>query len=266
MAAALMLEYKGIEHKVVWLLLPFTGPTLRLLGFPRRTVPALRLDRRKVQGSREISAALEELRPEPPLFPREPALRREVEEAERWGDEALQPAARRIVVWGLRCDRRLLGTQLADARRIQGAQLPITPRLAALTGGPTVAWYGRLIGAEDEAIRADLLALPGMLERIDAWIAARVLGGAEPNAADFQIATSLSQLMTVDELRPGIEARPAGHLARRLVLEYPGRSAGVLPRDWLAEAGLPQLVDRTERRSDEARRVVERIQNGSSQQ
>jgi glutathione S-transferase len=240
MAAALMLEHKGIEHKVVWLLLPFTGPVLRLLGFPRPTVPALRLDGRKVQGSREISAALEELRAEPPLFPSEPARRREVEDAERWGDEVLQPAARRIVVWGLRRDRRLLATQLADARRIQGARLPMSPRLAARTGGPTVAWYGRRIGAEDEAVRADLLALPEMLERVDGWIAAGVLGGARPNAADFQIATSLSQLMTVDELRACIEGRPAGHLALRLISEYPGRSAGVLPPTWLAEAGLQQ--------------------------
>jgi glutathione S-transferase len=242
MAAALMLKHKGIEHRVVWLLLPFTGPTLRLLGFPRRTVPALRLDRRKIQGSREISAALEELRAEPPLFPRESARRREVEEAERWGDAALQPTARRIVVWGLRRDHRLVATQLADARRIQGARLALNPRLAALTSGPTVAWYGRLVGAKDEAVRADLLALPEMLERIDAWITAGVLGGAQPNAADFQIATSLSQLMTVDELRPGIETRPAGHLARRLVFEYPGRSAGVLPRQWVAEAGLPSVA------------------------
>jgi glutathione S-transferase len=238
MAVALMLDHKEIEYEVRWLLLPFSGPALRVLGFPRRTVPALRLDGRKVQGSREISAALEELKPEPPLFPSEPARRREVEEAERWGEETLQPAARRIVVWGLRRDRGLVAAQLAEARRIQGARLPLNPRLAALTGGPTVAWYGRLVGADDEPVRADLRALPGMLERVEAWIAAGVLGGARPNAADFQIATSLGQLMTVDELRRGIEDRPSGRLSRGLVPEYPGRSAGVLPREWLAEAGL----------------------------
>ena len=62
-AAALMLDHKGIEYRMVWLVLPFTGPILRLSGFPRRTVPAVRLDGRKIQGSREISAAIEELRP-----------------------------------------------------------------------------------------------------------------------------------------------------------------------------------------------------------
>jgi glutathione S-transferase len=239
MAAALMLERKRIEYRVVWLLLPFTGPALRVFGFRRRTVPALRLDGARVQGSRQISAALEQARPEPPLFPREPERRREVQEAERWGDELLQPAARRIEVWELRRDHRMVVTQLADARRIQGARLAINPRLAAATSGPTVWWYARLIGASDEAVRRDLGQLPDMLDQVDAWIADGVLGGAEPNAADFQIGPSLSLLMTVDELRPLIESRPAGRLALSLVPEYPGRSAGVLPREWLTEGTTP---------------------------
>jgi glutathione S-transferase len=238
MAAALMLERKGIEYETAWLLLPFTGPILRLRGFRRRTVPALRIDGRKTQGSREIAAALDELTPEPPLFPRDEELRREVEKAERWGDEVLQPAARRIEVWELRRDRKMVGAQLADARRIQGARFLINPRLAAATSGPTIAWYARLIGATDEAVKADLVALPSMLDRIDGWISAGVLGGAQPHAADFQIAPSLSLLMTVDELRSAIEPRPAGRLAQSLVPEYPGRSAGVLPQAWLTETGV----------------------------
>jgi glutathione S-transferase len=238
MAAALMLERKRIEHQIVWLLLPFTGPILRLRGFPRRTVPAVRLDGRKIQGSRQISAALEELRPEPPLYPSDPARLSEVEEAERWGDEVLQPAARRIEVWELRRDHSMVATQLADARRIQGARVPLNPRLAAATSGPTVSWYARLIGATDEAVRRALRELPAMLDRVDAWIADGILGGAEANAADFQIAPSLSLLMTIDELRPAIENRPGGSLALSLVPEYPGRSAGLLPPSWLADAGL----------------------------
>jgi glutathione S-transferase len=238
MAAALMLERKRIDYRVTWLLLPFTGPALRLAGFPRRTVPALRLDGRRIQGSREISAALEDQRPDPPLFPKDPAQRSEVEAAERWGDELLQPAARRIEVWELRRDHPMVATQLADARRIQGARVLLNPRLAAATSGPTVRWYARLIGATDDAVRRDLGELPAMLDRVDAWIANGILGGAEPNAADFQIAPSLSLLMTVDELRPAIESRPAGRLALRLVPEYPGCSAGVLPPQWLADAGL----------------------------
>jgi glutathione S-transferase len=167
-----------------------------------------------------------------------------VEEAERWGDAVLQPAARRIEVWELRRDRSMVATQLADARRIQGARLPINPRLAAATSGPTLAWYARLIDATDETVHADLQALPGMLDRIDAWIAAGVLGGTQPNAADFQIAPSLSLLMTTEELRPTLETRPAGRLALRLVPEYPGHAASVLPREWLAKPGRNRSRDR----------------------
>jgi glutathione S-transferase len=241
MAAALMLEHKRLDHQVVWLLVPLSGLVLRALGFPRRTVPALRIDDRKIQGSREISAALEAITPEPPLFPREPARRRDVEDAERWGEEVLQDAARRIVVWGLRRNPRLVGRQLADARAIQGARLPVSPRLAGLTSGPTVASYARRIGASDDAVRADLTALPAMLDRIDRWIDVGVLGQEPRNAADFQIAASLGQLMTVDELRSTIEGRPAGRLSRDLIPVYPGRSAGALPNEWLAEAGIGQL-------------------------
>ncbi len=177
-------------------------------------------------------------RPEPPLYPRDPPLRREVEAAERWGEEVLQDAARRIEVWELRRDHRMVATQLADAHRIQGARVPINPRLAAMTSGPTIAWYARLISATDEAVRRDLGELRAMLDRVDSWIADGVLGGDEPNAADYQIAPCLSLLMTVGELRRAIEPRPAGRLALGLVPEYPGRSAGVLPREWLVEAGL----------------------------
>ena len=64
-------------------------------------------------------------------------------------------------------------------------------------------------------MRADLAALPGALERIDDWIEEGVLGAETPNAADLQIATSVRLLMTLDDVRPAIEGRPAGELATR---------------------------------------------------
>src|SRR3712207_6899130 len=44
--------------------------------------------------------------------------------------------------------------------------------------------------ARDEAVRRDLAALPGLLDRIDGWIDDGVLGGGEPNVADYQVARS----------------------------------------------------------------------------
>jgi glutathione S-transferase len=82
--------------------------------------------------------------------------------------------------------------------------------------------------ADDETVRADLAELPGMLDRIDAWIADGVLGSDEPNVADYQIATSVRLLMCSDDLRPRIESRPAGQHALKIVPDFPGRIAPVL--------------------------------------
>ena len=41
-------------------------------------------------------------------------------------------------------------------------------------------------------------------------MAAGAIGGEQLNAADFQIPTSIGLAMTLDDLRPAIESRPAG--------------------------------------------------------
>lgn len=68
-AARLMLERKGVPYRRVDLVPMVAKPILRALRFPRATVPALIVDGRRVQGSRDIARALEEARPEPPLYP-----------------------------------------------------------------------------------------------------------------------------------------------------------------------------------------------------
>jgi glutathione S-transferase len=87
--------------------------------------------------------------------------------------------------------------------------------------------------ADDEAVRADLAALPGSLQRVDDWIGEGVLGADSPNAADLQIAASLRLAMTLEDLRPAIASRPAGELALRAIPEFPGHAAPVLPAEWL---------------------------------
>src|SRR5687767_7058376 len=100
-AVRLMLEHKGIEHRVTDLP-PGTHPVLvRAVGFRGYTVPALKLEGRRLQHSLEISRELERIKPDPPLFPADPELRAKVEEAERWGEAELQPVPRRITRWSL---------------------------------------------------------------------------------------------------------------------------------------------------------------------
>ena len=64
---------------------------IRLAGFNGGTVPALRSVGRRALGTVAISRLLEEIRPQPPLFPADPARRRAVEEAEAWSERVLQP-------------------------------------------------------------------------------------------------------------------------------------------------------------------------------
>jgi glutathione S-transferase len=226
-AVQTMLDLKGIDYKRVDLMPVISKGALRAFGFPGITVPALKLDGTKVQGSKAIARELDRIRPEPPLLPADPEARAAVEAAEAWGDEKLQGVARRVLWNALRRDRGPL------ASYSEGARLGVPIGLAVKTGGPLVALSARLNEATDANVRADLAALPGMLQRIDDWISEGVLGGDQPNVADLQIATSLRLLMTLQDVRPAIASRPAGELAMRIVPEYPGDAPPVLPASWL---------------------------------
>jgi glutathione S-transferase len=227
-AAQLMLEHKGIPYKRTDLLPVISKGVLRAVGFPGITVPALKIEGHKVQGSRQVARELERLRPEPPLFPADPEQRAAVEEAERFGDEELQHPVRQILWWGLKKDHSPLRSYS------EGARLGAPIGLLVKTAAPIVALSARFNEADDESAREALAALPALLDRVDAWVEAGVLGGERPNVADFQIAPSIGLAMTLDDLRPAIENRPAGELARRFVPNYPGRMPAVLPAEWLA--------------------------------
>ncbi len=101
--------------------------------------------------------------------------------------------------------------------------LPLTARLMA---GKSKA--------RDGSAHAELAALPQQLERIDGWIAEGLLGGERPNAADLQIGSTLRLLMSLGDVRPLIEGRPAAQLTRYFPPIAGDVPAGVLPAQWLA--------------------------------
>jgi glutathione S-transferase len=224
LAAELMLRHKGVDYRRIDLVTAAHRGIVRTLGFPRMTVPALRIGGAKVQGTRQIALALDALVPSPPLFPADPERRREVEAAEQWGDELLQPAVRRLIWAALKHDRSTAATYL------EGAKLGVPTAVAARTIAPIAAASRRFNHANDDTARRDLEALPGMIARVDELIDQGVIGGPEPNAADFQIATSVSLLLTMDDARPMIEGRPAERLARDLVPDQPGHLPSVFAR------------------------------------
>ena len=226
-----MLEHKGIKHKRTDLLPVASWAVLKALRFPGVRVPALKIDGRRVQGSREIARELDRVVPEPPLLPSDPDRRAAVEEADRFGDEDLQRAVRQILLWMLRKDTAPF------ASYAEGARIGVPIGFAVKTAGPFVALDARSVEATDANVQRDLAELPGMLQRIDDWIGEGVLGGEELNVGDFQIATCLRLAMSLDDLRPAIEGRPAGELALRVVPDYPGRTPSTLPAAWLEPSG-----------------------------
>jgi glutathione S-transferase len=226
-AASLMLEHKRISYKRTDLMPVISKGALRVAGFPGVTVPALRIDGERVQGSREISRTLDRLVPDPPLFPADTERRAAVEAAERFGDEDLQSPIRQILWWTIKKDKRSLRSYS------EGASLGLPIGLAMKTAAPIVALSARFNEADEAHCRRALAELPAMLDRVDAWIADGTLGGEVPNAADFQIATSIGLALTLEDLRPLIAPRPAGALASRLVPDYPGHTPAIIPPAWL---------------------------------
>jgi glutathione S-transferase len=222
-----MLEYKGIPFKRRDLVAVLSKFILRALGYPRTTVPAMNVDGVKIQGSRQIARELERLCPEPPLFPADDEKRAAVEEAERWGDEEFQHPVRQVILWSI------VHRKSAIRSYLEGAKLGIPIAMAAPTAPLVVSLSSRLNGASEENVRADLAALGGLLQHVDDLIAAGTINGPELNAADFQIAATIRLAMTLEDLRPLIESRPAGTFAKRIQPEIAGSCPPALPPAWL---------------------------------
>jgi glutathione S-transferase len=227
MAAQLMLEHKGIEYERIELMPGLHRFTMKLLGFPGPNVPAIAVNRRRLQGTRTISRALDEL-PGPRLFPADPEVRRKVEEAERFGDEVLQELARRMVV----CVFRHAGWPVVDLS--YGARLNRRLEYAMRRPAPMGTVISAMYGARDAVIQADLIGLPAVLDRLDAWIEEGVLDGKELNAADFQIAPSVQLLLMADDYAQALRGRPVEAFARRVAPPYPARVGPALPAAWLS--------------------------------
>ena len=222
-----MLERKGIDHEIKDLFPGGHPAQLRLAGFRAGTVPGLKIDGRRVQGSLNISRALDELQAEPRLFPAEPERRRAVEEAEAWGEGELQPCR------GASSAGARRGCQSMRVWMVRDMGMP-APNVMARAQKPLAHAFARMAEVSDERVRADIAALPAQLDHIDRLIADGVIGGDEPNAADFQIGTSVRVFLAFEDLRELVEGRPAGELAMRLLPRYPGPIPPFLPREWLA--------------------------------
>ena len=227
-AARLMLERKRIEHRVTVFPAGLHPLLLRLAGFRGHTVPVLKIDRRRIEGSLPIARELERIAPAPPLYPAEADARARVEEAERWGEAELQPVPRRMFRWVL--------TEQVEAREwiARLAKLP-APGLQARMNLPLVRRFAEAAGATADRVRQDLAELPAKLDRVDALIADGTLSREHPNAATFQVGTAVRAFTLFPQLEPLLAPRPCWELARALLPEYPHAPAE-LPAQWLPQA------------------------------
>lgn len=240
LTAQLMLAHKSIDYKRVNLPPAAHAFIMLGLGFQTMTVPAIKVDGRRVQGSRYIARFLDELVPERPLFPADPEHRRAVQAAERWGEE-FQNAVRRVFYCMSRRDHQAFRNVMLAERSL--------PMRAMLRISTPLSIY--LATAKHDAVDAagevDVAELPARVDQIDAWIEQGVLNGPELNAADFQIAPNLAAMLITEDGEPYIAGRPAEALARRVAPDYTGSvgkamPAGTIPRvlppEWLPPLGV----------------------------
>ena len=222
------LRLKGLDYERVDLM-PGIAPFHQLLRFGRRTVPGLRVDTYKVVGSTLILRTLDGLAPDPALYPADPAERAAVEEAERWGDEQLQEGARWALIHSITQD------PVATQSFLEESKLPKLPIAVAAPATRSVFRAEQLIlGGGVAGAERWVREIPALLDHVDELIAAGTIGGETPNAADLQIAASVALMLKLEDLRPHIESRPSGRLARRLFPHQVGSiPAGALPGEWV---------------------------------
>ena len=214
----LMLEHKGIPYETKMLPTGGQRTLARSRGGAGNRAGARDRRRESYQTNPAIARKLDEIQPEPPLFPSDPELRARVEQAESWSDDPFQMCCRRIGLAGSLDGPDGMVNSGRDGRL---GMLLYKHDRSRYIGTRMV---GRFIFNVNPETAAQLLAdLPSQLDQIDAWIEAGVLNGEQLNAADYAIAANLALLTYRKDLVDEIERRPLGRLVDR-ILPAPAKS------------------------------------------
>jgi glutathione S-transferase len=210
-----MLEMKGVDYDLVHVLPGNQRVHMRMAGFRSGTVPGLKLDGRKIQGSTNIARELDAMFPEPALYPHDAEARRQVEDAERWGDAEFQNVPRHILRWALQKDSGLRKwfAEVDGSMPLPGAASKVT--------GPVAMYYARAVGATEDRVRKDIAQLPQHLDRIDELFEQKVLTRDPPNAATLQILCSVRALLGFTDFEEQVGARSFAPLSRELFPHFP---------------------------------------------
>jgi glutathione S-transferase len=224
LTARVALEHKGLDFECVYLPPGEHNERMEeIYGPGKTTVPGLLIDQEPVHGSVAILRRLEELKPDPALYP-DPLADR-VREAEEWADGELQDLGRRFSWGALRWRPEAGGTY---GGRGQLGPKEIDAAFRFLHG----AWRYHRITAE--RLAEDLKGLPALLDQADAYAEDGVIGGDKPTAADLQIGATIRVLLTIGDLRPLLEGRPVADVAMRWFRDYSGEiPPGTFPSGWV---------------------------------
>lgn len=224
------LAYKGIAHER-------RAPTPGLHGFAAmlvtrsgyRRLPVLDLDGRRIGDSTAIIAALEEYKPDPPLYPADPAERARALELEDFFDEQVAPYVRAFVFTSLFESGAAAGPIAAPGsssvvQRVMTATAPMARRGMG-------ADYGTPLDRADRH-RAKIVA--GM-DRLEAEIGpSGYLVGDTFTVADLTAATLFTPLLDPPgrehmpsplpapalELREELTARPGGQWVHEIFARH----------------------------------------------
>jgi glutathione S-transferase len=153
---------------------------------------------------------------------RSPSQRARVEEIERWSEETLAAVPDQLapLVSVNGSGSHVNGHLLAGVgERIISVGVP--ERIVSLGTSPLIWLRDHVAGERVDPRERALAELWAAIDQVDGLIEAGVLGGPDPNAADFHVAPRIRVLMRDAQVRRLIAGRPAVRHALSLCPSWP---------------------------------------------
>jgi glutathione S-transferase len=220
-----MLDHKHFRYRQIDLITGLHGRILSTLGFPERTVPALKIAGSRVHSTIDAVHVIDRVRPERSLLPSDHDQRRAVEDLVNWARQTIGPIKSHILWWGMHTDIAF------SVALWETARMGVPKPLIRMAVPKAIRALGRSEPPDRDAALECLATIPGVLEHIDTSIETGVIGGSELNAGDFHAAAVGRLLMSLGDLDPFVRERPVGELALRIYSDPPARSAPFLPTE-----------------------------------
>ena len=227
------LDYKGIRHRRRSVMPG--GPRGMLFSRGNGTLPALDLNGRRIIDSTAIIAALEEVQPEPALFPADPEERRRALELEDFFDENAGHDMRRLGFWELRDD---LGNGIAFMTTDQPKMRRAIGGAGLRLGFPFVWRYmSARYAFNEQAVERSRKTLIEALDRIEAERAGRdYLVGGSFTVADLTAAALLYPLVWPPEYQYQLSDPPEWEFLRD---HHDHQALGWISEIWRRHRGVP---------------------------